>query len=44
MPKLSQKGTRLPASPIRKLVPFAEKANEADEMIASEGVDSEDDE
>lgn len=26
MPRLSQKGKRLPASPIRKLVPFAEKA------------------
>ena len=26
MPKLSLKGNEMPASPIRKLVPFAEKA------------------
>ena len=26
MPKLSQKGKAMPASPIRKLVPFAENA------------------
>jgi aspartate aminotransferase len=26
MPKISQKGQRMPASPIRKLTPFADKA------------------
>ena len=26
MPKVSEKGKHMPASPIRKLVPFAEKA------------------
>ena len=29
MPSISQKGQRMPASPIRKLVPFAEAAKKA---------------
>src|SRR6187399_3367601 len=33
MPKISTKGTRMPASPIRKLVPFAEKAKKAGRSI-----------
>lgn len=33
MPKISNKGIRMPASPIRKLVPFAEKAKQAGRKI-----------
>ena len=31
MPKISKKGTLMPESPIRKLVPFAEEAKKSDE-------------
>jgi len=33
MPKISQKGNRMPESPIRKLVPFAEKAKSAGKKV-----------
>src|SRR5688500_10286577 len=33
MPSISKKGLRMPASPIRKLVPFAEKAKKAGRKI-----------
>ncbi len=33
MPKISNKGARMPASPIRKLVPFAEKAKQTGRKI-----------
>jgi len=33
MPKISQKGIKMPASPIRKLVPYAEKAYKAGKTV-----------
>ena len=33
MPKISQKGIAMPESPIRKLVPFAEKAKKAGKKV-----------
>ena len=33
MPKISQKANRMPASPIRKLVPFAEQAKKAGKKV-----------
>src|ERR1035441_2144129 len=33
MPKISRKGLSLPASPIRKLVPYAEKAKKAGRIV-----------
>ena len=33
MPKISQKGINMPESPIRKLVPFAEKAKKAGKKV-----------
>ena len=33
MPKISNKGINMPESPIRKLVPFAEKAKKSGKKI-----------
>ena len=33
MPKISQKAIDMPASPIRKLVPYAEKAKKAGKVV-----------
>ena len=33
MPKISQKGIQMPESPIRKLVPFAEKAKKSGKEV-----------
>ena len=33
MPKISNKGISMPESPIRKLVPFAEKAKKAGKKV-----------
>ena len=35
MPKISEKGLKMPASPIRKLTPFADKAKADGKKVSS---------
>ena len=36
MPKISKKGSEMPESPIRKLVPFSENAKNSGKKVAKE--------